>query len=329
MKSMTRFLPLVLAALLAPGVVHADDPKFDFAKKEETKTVVWKASANLGAYGSTGNAQTLTINGGINVSRNDGWNKVTLDAAGAYSQAWTRGDTVTVAAPAQIQPADLGAINNRVSKTAAANWLAKLRYDRFFTKNDTLYVAGFAGQDFVVNKDIIGGGQLGYSRLLLTSEVHNLAVEAGYDFTYTRFAAANGSPAPSPDFTTVHALRLFAGYVLTLRKETAINASAEAFINVTNVDTPGKFTLDGVTLDPNSHKTFGQATRLVGKVGLTTLIYKNISFKFQLTGKYDAAPSPIAFKTVGMLSAAAGAQPLLRYDTFDFIAEAGIVVTFL
>jgi len=274
--------------VLLPGVALADDPKFDFAKKEDVKLVVWKASAQLGGYGSTGNAQTLTLNGAINLSRNDGWNKVALDVLGAYSTVWNRQDGPTDSnGDGKIDAGELAGVNNRTQKDAAANWLAKLRYDRFFTERNSGYVAAVVGQDYIVNKDVIAAGQVGYSRLILKSEMHELAAEIGYDFTYTHYKPATPPPpTPGTDFTSIHAARLFLGYVLTLRKDTAINASAEAFINITNVDL-------GTVGDVNTHHGFGGATRVIGKVGVTTVIYKNIGLKFGVAGKFDNAPGEV------------------------------------
>ena len=217
----------VALGVLTTGAAHADDPpKYDFGKKDDAKEVIWKASAQVGASGAYGNAQTVTVTGGINLSRNDGANKVSFDAGGLYTQAWVRNATaVDNPVPGSMPPKGDGVIDNseqqqsRASTQAAANWLARLRYDRFFTERNAGYLTVFAGQDYVGLKSLLTGGQLGYSRLLLKSEMHELAAEVGYDLNYTRFTTEGVDPV------LIHSARLFLGYLFTISKETAINAS--------------------------------------------------------------------------------------------------------
>src|SRR6185436_671606 len=70
------------------------------------------------------------------------------------------------------------------------NWNVKLRYDRFFTAKDSAYLAARIGADEPAGKKLTGGGQIGYSRLLFKDDKHELAAEAGYDFTYESYVAA-------------------------------------------------------------------------------------------------------------------------------------------
>lgn len=317
--------------LLAPALSHADDkPQVVGTLQINTPAqppkkpdpVVWKLSSAIGGYGSYGNARTATINGAINASRNDGKNKVTLDLLGAYSQTWVRAaGPVLSPGETQISAADVAAVNDRVSTRAAANWWFKPRYDRFLTERNSLYALAFVGQDYVVEKDVATGGGVGYSRLLLKSQRNDLAVEAGYDIGYTHYEASVHTP-----WTLIHAARLFAGYVLTLSKATAVNASIEAIVNFNPIDV-------GPTGDPNTHKGFGQASRLIAKAGLSTVLYKNLSFKVGATVKYDNAPSPAAVvlpkDSSGNPVPYADGVAVLRNDKVDFIAEAAIVVTFL
>ena len=62
------------------GTARAQAPEFkqEFAKSEEVKRVVWKASASAGFSISTGNASVMTLSGGASASRNDGKNKISL-----------------------------------------------------------------------------------------------------------------------------------------------------------------------------------------------------------------------------------------------------------
>lgn len=330
-------LSSLIFLLLPPAISHADDtkaigtlqvntpappPKPADVKPVDVKPpVIWKASAQIGAYGSYGNAQTVTVNGAITASRMDGKNKISLEALGAYSQAWMRAAGPVSSDGKVISAADRDAVNDRTKAQSAANWLFKPRYDRFLTERNSLYVLAFVGQDYVVEKDVAAGGGIGYSRLLLKSPRNELVVEGGYDLGYTHY-----QPAVATPWTLMHALRLFVGYVLTLRKDTAINASAETLINCNPMDI-------GPAGDPNTHKGFAQASRLIVKAGLTTVLYKKLSFKVGATVKYDNAPTPVDV----ILPEDAAGNPLpyapgvavLRNDNVDFIGEAAFIVSFL
>ena len=306
-------LAVVLGTLVASGTAaYADDPKFTFGKKEEVKDdVIWKASIQLGAAGAYGNSQSLAVNGGFNISRNDGWNKLTLDGAALYGNAWLR-------TPIDLngdKTIDDNERKQRTSTPSANNWLVKLRYDRFFTERNSGYLAGFVGQDQIAGKTLLTGGQIGYSRLLLKSETQELAAEIGYDLSYITFKD------PMTDPVLVHSARLFLGYLLNVSKETAINASVEAFIN-------GNSPLIGPKGDPASETSFGTASRVIGKAGLTTVIYKNISFKFNVTLKYDNTPAPVTVTLPDGTMLQAGLA-VLRAEKLDVLADAGILVTFL
>lgn len=305
-----------------PAVVAQAEVTATEVKPPVVNPIVWKATGQLGAYGSTGNAQTITVNGALNTSRDDGWNKIALDVLGAYSQAWVRAaGPVDTNGNGQIDVDERNAVNNRKTNLSAGNWLTKLRYDRLFTKHNAGYVLAFAGQDYVVQKDALAGGGLGYSGLILRSQMNELAAEVGYDLAYTHYQSDTKTP-----WTLIHAARLFVGYVLTLRKDTAINASVEALVNCNPVDV-------GPAGDPNTHKGFGEASRVIGKLGLTTVLYKRLSFKVGFTVKYDNAPSPVGVvlpeDTAGNPLPYAPGVAVLRNDKVDFIGEAAIVVSFL
>src|SRR5205823_6466103 len=128
---------------------------------------------------TTGNSSTVTVSGGAQASRNDGKNKLTLEAAGAFARSTLR------------EAHDLnmnGAIDsNEISETGkitAEMWAVKFRYDRFFTENNAGYVAAFATGDVPAGKELVAGGQIGYSRHLYQTKTQDLAAEIGYDFSF-------------------------------------------------------------------------------------------------------------------------------------------------
>ena len=310
-------------ALLGAASARADDePKYDFGKAEEVKTVIWKASANAGFLLTSGNSSTVSVSGGLNISRNDGKNKLTLSGGGAYAQSQLR-------APSDLPAAQGGnanglidtptEANNRVSQTTSQNWLLRLRYDRFFTTRNSGYIDVYGGQDVVAGKSLMAGGQVGYSRLLLHSEMNELAAEVGYDFSFNQYVD------PATPSVKIHSARIFVGYVLTLSKDTALGATLEGLFNGNPIDV-------GPAGDPNTHFGPFEAYRIRGNAYLSTRLYKNISLRLAFTARYDNAPAPLNVKGVDL------SKPLMlnganvgvaRNEKLDTMTEAAIVVTFL
>ena len=79
---------LVLGCSGAALAQSNTNPTFDFAKPaSDVKDVIWKASAQGGVLYTTGNSNSLTVSGAINTSRDDGKNRVQLDANVAYARS--------------------------------------------------------------------------------------------------------------------------------------------------------------------------------------------------------------------------------------------------
>src|SRR5438309_753734 len=77
-------------AFLAAAPAHAQkDPKFDFGKQEEVKTVEWKAQAKGGFAMTTGNSQTTVGTVTASLSRKEGNNKLALEGGAAYGRSST------------------------------------------------------------------------------------------------------------------------------------------------------------------------------------------------------------------------------------------------
>jgi hypothetical protein len=291
---------LAVAALCSASA-RADDPKYDFGKQEQPKAKVeWKASAQIGLMATTGNSQSVNLSGGISASRNDGKNKVALDVTGAFG----RSEVLTVVtAPNPVAGMQL----DFQPKITAANALAKLRYDRFFTTNNSGYVSAFVGLDYPAGKDLLGGGQIGYARQIVHTPKNLLSGEVGYDISFVDFVTPEGS------HTLLHSARLFLGYVLTINDSTALTASVEALINGNPVDIAG------------NHYGFADASRVIGKASITTRLWKNLSFRFSFTARFDNAPAAVPLPSG--FTPPPGFQ--LLADRLDTLSEASLVITFL
>src|SRR4051794_21059387 len=137
---------LLLLSLFASHAAYADDPKFEYGKHDDVKDVKgidWTAAAEAGVVLTTGNSETTSASGGLHLSRKTGANKLMLDASGAYAKSGLR------------VLEDLngnGVIDNQseivtVSSITAETLQSRLRYDRFLTEFNSLYIAALASRD--------------------------------------------------------------------------------------------------------------------------------------------------------------------------------------
>ena len=221
---MTRFetLAACLAALVVLGGTATGDPAFTYGKADELKDVKkvdYKASAQLGAILTSGNSRTTTLALGAMGSRKDKDNKLQLDVTAAYAKSQlllasdVNGDKV-------IEPEEI----TRNSKVTTQSWAVKLRYDRFFTPRNSLFVSALTSADRPAGKKLVGGGQVGYSRLLFKTGVHELAAELGYDFSYESYVDTKVQSV------SIHSLRAFTGYTGKLSDVTGVQRLARGAV---------------------------------------------------------------------------------------------------
>ncbi len=300
----TRLVPAIawLAVSLTSLSAFADDPHFTYGKQEDTKgKIVWKASVNAGLVLNTGNANSFAFNAGGTASMNDGKNRLQLDVNGSYARA-----TAISASDANMNGViDRGEIAH-TSSTSAALWGAKLRYDRFLTPNNSLYLAAFATGNQPAGINVATGAQAGYSRQLFKSDRQLLVAELGYDFTYQ-----NNVTGPDLD---IHSARGFAGYTLTLSKDIGLLFGAEVLCTLNPL--PGF--APGTTVG-----AFGD-TRVNGNAALTARLWKNIAFQLSVLARYTTDPAPLpAFSTPFATGYVPQAEPL------DTVTSLSLVVTLL
>jgi hypothetical protein len=298
--------PTLLAPLLvlaAASTARADDPAFSFGKKEDVKDVsdvVWTAKAEASLVATTGNSRSTTAALTANATRKDADNKLDLVLGGTFARAST-----LIADDANmngvIDPGELF----HTSTNAAENAAAKLRYDRYLTDLNSLYIAALAAVDRPAGKAFQGGGQLGYSRSLLKTERAEATAEIGYDLSHLRIVD-DGS-------TTIHSARVFTGFKGKVRSDSAVEASVE-----------GLFNLNTVTIGAREAGAF-KATRINTLVSLTTALSSKVSFSISFAVKYDNFPAPIP--AIGKLPFADGFVPLAEQT--DTTTKASLIVTFL
>lgn len=288
-----------MAAFVSPAL--GGDPKFEFGKQEEVKDVQsaeWKASAQAGLISTSGNSKTFAVSGGAKASRKSKDNKFLVEAGGTYARA--RAYKVVDNGDGVIGPGEVVLDEPAVT---SKSWALKGRYDRFLTEHNSLYATALMSADEPAGKELVAGGQAGYSRLLYKSEKHEVVAEVGYDFSFEDLVVGEG--------VAIHSARLFMGYVGKLGDDTGVEGAVEVLSNLNPLDTAtGEV---GPIED----------TRVNGTLAITTTLYENIGFRFGFSAKYDRAPAPRPF-----------ALPyqdgyVLLADTLDTKTEATLIINFL
>ena len=273
----------------------------------------WKVQSKGGLLITGGNSQSKSFTFGVNGFRKEGNNKVALEGGMAYG---TSNNLVVESVDSNNNIATL----DRQEVVSTNNWAAKGRYDRFITKNNVAYASGQAAADKIAGKTFFGGGQLGYSRQLVEDKWNIVVAELGYDFSYERYTQQAGEVV---DPVVIHSARVLVGETLSLNKETGVTASVEALFNLNketkainvNDDQPGV----------NAFKDI----RVNGKVGLSTNLWKQLSFGFTFALKYDQNPAPRPIPKGAPANATfATGDPNKFADKVDTITEATLMYTF-
>jgi hypothetical protein len=197
---------------------------------------------------------------------------------------------------------------------------AKGRYDRFLTEQNTVYGSAQAAADKIAGKSFFGGAQIGYSRLLVKDQWNLVVAELGYDFSYERYV----QPADkSLDPVAIHSARVLVGETLSLSKETGLTASVEALFNL-NKETKAV----DVNTGDQGVKAF-KDIRVNAKVGLSTNLWKSLSFGFSVALKYDQNPAPRPLPKDAAAGASFAKTDSNAYsDKVDTLTEATLIYTF-
>ena len=302
---MSRLVTLAVAtlstAVAAPVALAQPTPKFEYGKHDDVKDVKkteWTATAEAGLVFTTGNSRTTTVTAGAKATRKQKQNKVSLDASGTLARA------------SNLVANDIGGDKilssnevRREDKTSAQSYQIKLRYDRFLSEFNSLFVAALGGADIIAGKDFAGGGQLGYARLLYKTERHEITAELGYDFSYEDYVD------PAADALAIHSARGFLGYKGKLSEVTSVDGSLEVLANVNEQsDTVGPF----------------EDLRANASASLSTKLTKSVSFSFGVIGKFDNAPAPLSI--AGFTLDPNDPPSALKLDT---TTKASLIVNFL
>jgi len=274
--------------------------------------VEWKAQSKGGMLITGGNSQSKNFTFGVNGSRKEGNNKLTLDGSLAYG---TSNNTVV-----QVDPNNVIEEVHREEVVSTNNWNAKGRYDRFVTKNNTTYASGQVAGNKIAGKTFMGGGQLGYSRQVWEDQWNLVVAELGYDFSYEKYVQ---QPGKTIDPVIIHSARVLVGETLSLTKETGVTVSIEALFNL-NKETKAINPSDGTT-----GVSALKDTRVNGKVALSTNLWKELSFAFSFAFKYDQNPAPRPIPGSAPAGTSWPARWNLAYaQKWDTMTEASLIYTF-
>lgn len=292
------------ATLTALTTAALADPKFETAGKQEdvedVREVTWTTKGEVGLVSTSGNSRTTSLTVGADAIRKDRDNKLEATASFTYARATTR-TAVDANGDGAIDADEL----STASATSAENVLGKLRYDRYLTGADALYIAALAGLDKPAGIDFSGGGQAGYSRRLFEEGEHEILGEVGYDLAYVSLAAGSSS--------TIHSGRAFVGYKGKLEKQAALEASVEGLFNFNSV-TFGSRTANAL-----------EATRVNGLVGVTGTLSSKLSLNASFAVKYAEFPAPLA--KLGSVPFAPGFEP--ESAKLDTLLKVSLIVSLL
>jgi hypothetical protein len=272
-----RWLVLAIAVAAPALAVAQPNPTFAYRKEDDVKEVPdveWTAAAELGFVVTTGNSETTTITASGKVGRRAGKNKLEISTSLAYARASTRG-AIDRDGNGTIGPGEI--VGD--TKITAETFEGKLRYDRYLDDKNSLYIAALARRDRPAGKELLAGGQVGYSRVLKKTETAEAVAEVGYDLSYENVIAPG-------DGVFIHSARAFVGFKGKASDENAYEASLEYLTNVAGVDSAtGRV---GVAGDNriNAHAQWSS------KIGADL----SLAFTFDL--KFDSAPSPLAISGV-------------------------------
>lgn len=298
-----RALPVVLASTTLPSLAHADDPKFEFGKAadvEKVKDTEWDAAAEVGVVFTTGNSETTTISSGLRASRKTGSNKLAIESTLTYARSGLR---------ILSDQNGNGLIDNEAeiqtdSQVTANTLTSKIRYDRFLTKHNSLYIAALASRDVPAGKDAVLGAQGGYSRQLYKTEKAAAVAEVGIDYSHEDLVSGSS--------VSIISARGFVGFKGEMTAGTTLEASLEA---LTNLNEETLATRNGEPAE------LGEDTRVNGKAAISSKIGENLAVQSSFELKYDRRPGPLSLKML-----APGFVP--EAATVDTIMKASLIYTF-
>ena len=253
----------------APSVEQFTEAQQEQADEDKTS---WAVSA--GGVFNSGNTRSWALNAGTAFALVRGPHAFGLEWAFNYGRADIPDDG-----------------SDNFSDTVR-NSNAKVRYDFYLTDLDALFVAVGHRWDTFAGLDTRLQLQAGYLRNFLKQDKHRIWGEVGYDFTYDNFDPEvvqnpdtsdnmECDPTMNPTVTdrpancqlrtgsqTVHAARLYLGYLNELHENVRVSAGVEALINLNSTDAASVGEDIRVNFDAALRSTIAQSLQLEVKFKL-------------------------------------------------------------
>jgi putative salt-induced outer membrane protein YdiY len=248
---------------LACAIAHADDPKYEYKDPgkniiDQKKPTIWQANMTLGVTWIAGNAQSIGVSATGFASMKHWNNELSLNIGGAYVNAGF--SSFGTGGPIDSE------------KQVAGNWLLRLRYDRYFLKNNTAFAYFQGSGDPFAGYDHRLEGQIGIARIFYSS-VHQLfRGELGFDYMH-EFRVA-------PASCTAHPCRIFDYY------------NGRIFLFYENKFTPWASFTEGLELLEAFNRL--EAFRLNSLTSLSSTLSKHFALKvnFKLAFNNDPPVRP-------------------------------------
>jgi hypothetical protein len=298
---LTKTLTFSACVIALGGIPASADPKFEYGKADEVakvKGTEYNASAEAGVVFTTGNSETTTATGGFKVARKKNDNKIAAEGSVTYAKS-----AVRVLNDNNGNGMVDDATEIRSEKTTTAEALAgKVRYDRFLSELDSLFVAGLGARDIPAGKKLTLGAQAGYSRRLYKSKTAEAVGELGYDYSHEALVSGTEN--------SIHSIRAYAGYKAEMTEGTTFETNLEFLTNLNHEDLATR--TDGAS--------WGEDFRLNFKASVSAKIGKNLSFQTTLEAHYDHCPAPLTIKNLRM-----GFVP--EASKLDTIMKASLIYT--
>lgn len=225
-------LPILLAAVL-PAVAQDDLADFSAADQETeaVETADTDLSAELGGAAVTGNAVYYSLTGSVAFAHKWQDNKLDIKSAAAYSTG-----KIDVDEDGTLSDGERALDNQELAKKVGGD----IRYDRYLTKSDALYVWVGALHDPFAGYTARVHEQIGYARKLVENDDTKLGAEVGFDWAHEFFVedqtAGNDFLETNAAYENVLAARVGVSFSHAFNENVAFTDTAETYVNVISPD---------------------------------------------------------------------------------------------
>lgn len=264
--STPREVPVILLSLVC-AVAFAQDDLAEFTTAEKGAEGAEKPETDLSAeFGGalvSGNAIYYSLNGSLVFSHKWLKNKLRADARSTYSAGKADGD-----GDGTLNEAERSIANQELARKFSSD----VRYDRYLTEKDALYVWVGGMHDPFAGYDVRVHEQLGYARDVVSNDKTKLSTEVGFDWAHEFFtepqAEGNNFLEDSDTYENVLAGRVGVGFSHAFNESVSFTDTVDTYVNV---------------MDPAD-------TRVLNSAALNTKLSGTFSLKLSHQLTFDNVP---------------------------------------